>query len=167
MSAKEAVPLIALGVATGGAGFAAAGALNASTAVATAAAFGAGSAVLQGVAGASAAKARENEAKLRRQSEATQQASNELATERKLRAVQSAQRAAFAAGGISTSSGTPMFAASQAASEAGKQTSQERVASGTRQSIFGLNASSARTAGTLSLIGGFTKAGQQVASVGE
>lgn len=167
MSAKEAVPLIALGVATGGVGFAAAGALGASTAAATAAGLAAGSFVLQGVAGASAAKAQENEAKLRRQAEATEQASRELATQRKLRSVQQAQRAAFAAGGISLSSGTPVFQASQAATEAATQTSQERVASGTRQSIFGLNAKSARTAGTLSLVGGLFKAGSSVASAGE
>lgn len=167
MSAKEALPLIALGVATGGAGFAAAGALGASSTAAAVAGFGAASTVLQGVAGASAAKAQRNEARLRQQAERTQQAANEVATERKLRAVQQAQRAAFAAGGVSLSSGTPAIFGAQAASEAGKEISQGRVASGTRQSIFNLNAKSANTAATFSLVGGLVGAGGKIAQAGE
>lgn len=164
MSAKEAVPLIALGVATGGVGFAAAGAMGASTLAAASAGLLAGSAVLQGVAGASAAKAQENEAKLRRQAEATQKAANDLARERKVRSTLSAQRAAFAAGGVDFSSGSAAGIAQQTQADAALEAQQEAVASGVRQSIFGLNAKSAKTAGTFSLVGGLFNAGGSIVS---
>lgn len=167
MSAKEIIPLVAFGVATGGAGFALAGAGAAGAAGAAGGGlFSAGNialasagisglaAVGQGIAGLSAANAQATQAKLQRTAEATQKATEDLSRERSLRSVLSAQRAQFAAGGVSLGSGTVQQIGAQSIADAGREASSAERASGVRQAIFGINAKSAKTAGLLSLTGG-------------
>ncbi len=181
-STKDLVTLAAVGIASGGAGFAlapagaAAGAattgvvtsavplgasLGASVFTASNLAIAAGglsaaSSIFSGISAAGAAKSQQAQAELQQSAERTQQAAEDLARQRRLRAVQSAQRAAFGASGALGASGLNIEA--QSIAEAGLEAQQSGAASGVRQGVFGLNARSAGRAATKSLITGLASA---------
>ena len=161
------LPMVAIGVATGGVGLVAAGAGGAALAGMTAtqtmmagtAALSAGSQLYGGAMQSAAYKVEEAQARLKQKAVNTEQAIKDAARSRNLANIISSQRATTAARGISLGIGTPLQIEQVDTAKAMKQSSIEQAGSRVRSGILGLSAKSASNAAKSSLVGGILKAG--------